>query len=246
MTVIAPSHPGWDPLPWDSEFFGMPIGRAHLTDLGPAEIAAVDADARRAGVACLYASLDPCHLATLADAQHLGWRFVDAATTFDLGVDEPEIPEPQGIEVRVATPDDTEAVTDLIRLMAPWSRFAADPRFGAEASVRLQDAWRDRALGPDDADHSLLLALDHGDVVAFIGRVDEPGRRRVDAVGTTRRGSGAARYLIQIARRWAGDQPLLGGPIMGRNIPALRYVSHCGYRVCEVQYQLHRWLDEDR
>jgi hypothetical protein len=64
-------------------------------------------------------------------------------------------------------------------------------------------------------------------------------------VGTTRRGSGAARFLIEGARGWAGDQALLGGPIMGRNVPALRYVSHCCYRVCEVRYQLHRWLDED-
>ncbi len=68
---------------------------------------------------------------------------------------------------------------------------------------------------------------------------------RVDAVGTTRRGSGAARYLVQEARAWAGDQALLGGPIAARNVPALRYVSHCSYRVCKVEYLYHRWLDED-
>ena len=39
------------------------------------------------------------------------------------------------------------------------------------------------------------------------------------------------------------DEALLGGPIAARNVPALRYVSHCFYRVCEVRYLYHRWLD---
>ena len=91
--------------------------------------------------------------------------------------------------------------------------------------------------------HSLVVAEVEGEIVAFIGRVHEP--RRVDAVGTSRRGSGAARYLIQTAREWAGDRPLLGGPIAARNIASLRYVSHCGYRPCQVEYLYHRWLDEE-
>ncbi|MEY2458765.1 MAG: hypothetical protein QOG30_595, partial [Acidimicrobiaceae bacterium] len=53
-----------------------------------------------------------------------------------------------------------------------------------------------------------------------------------------------ARQLIEDARRWAGDRPLLGGPIAARNINALRYVSHCGYRVAEVRYLYHRWIDD--
>ena len=88
----------------------------------------------------------------------------------------------------------------------------------------------------------MMVAEQDGEITAFIGRVSEP-RHRVDAVGTTKRGSGAARRLIQEARWWAGDVPLLGGPIASRNVPALRYVSHCAYRVCEVRYLYHRWLD---
>ena len=44
--------------------------------------------------------------------------------------------------------------------------------------------------------------------------------------------------------KWAGDRPLLGGPIAARNIASLRYVSHCGYRPCQVEYLDHCWLDE--
>jgi hypothetical protein len=231
-----------EPLAWDTEFFGVPIGRVDLDGATAEGLDHVHAEARDLGLACVYGSLDPVHLSTSALAQQRGWTLVDVATTFDLAVSEPAIPAPPGVETRVATAADREALAPLARGLAPWTRYAADPRFGLEAATRLQEAWLDRALAPSAPDHSAVLAEQDGEVIAFIGRVDD-GRRRVDAVGTTRRGSGAARYLIEGARGWAGDVPLLGGPIMARNVAALRYVSHCSYRVCLVRYQLHLWLD---
>lgn len=233
----------WRRLPWDTDFFGIPIGTVDLTGLDDDTIRAVDADARAAGIRCLYGSLDSDEGQRLTDVQDLGYRFVDAATTFDLQLSEPEIPLPEGVTTRVGTVDDVEQVDPIAVRMADWSRFAADPRFGLEQAERLQRAWLDRAVDPGAVDHSLLVAEVDGEIVAFIGWISEP-RPRVDAVGTTRRGSGAARRLIQEARIMAGDQPLLGGPIAARNVAALRYVSHCAYRVCEVRYLYHRWLDD--
>ncbi len=229
-------------LPWDTEFFGISIGTVDLTRLDDDAIRAVEEEARAAGIRCLYGSLDSDEGPRLTEVQDLGYRFVDAATTFDLHQAEPEIPMPEGVTIRVGTRDDVEQVAPIAVRMADWSRFAADRRFGLEAAQRLQRAWLDRAVSPDDDVHSLLVAEADGEIVSFIGRVSEP-RPRVDAVGTTRRGSGAARRLIEEARTWAGDQSLLGGPIAARNVAALRYVSHCNYRVCEVRYLYHRWLD---
>ena len=235
--------PAWRPLPWDTEFFGFPIGTIDLTGLDDDALRTVDAEAREAGIRCLYGSLDWSEGDRLTEVQDHGYRFVDAATTFDLRPTEPEIPLPDGVTIRVGTVDDLDQVTDIALRMADWSRYAADPRFGVEQARRLQLAWLDRAARNDDGVHSMMVAEQDGEITAFIGRVSEP-RHRVDAVGTTKRGSGAARRLIQEARWWAGDVPLLGGPIAARNVPALRYVSHCAYRVCEVRYLYHRWLDD--
>ena len=234
-----------EPLPWDSDFFGVPIGRVALDGADATGLTTVEAEARRLGIVCLYGSLDPIDAQATELVQQHGWRFVDAPTTFDLKLDEPPIPKPEGVRFRVGTVDDVPRVAHIARSMADWSRYAVDPRFGLAAARKLQDAWLDRAARAEDGVHSLMVAEDEGDgeVVAFIGRVLTPSPR-VDAVGTTRRGSGAARYLIEEARAWAGDQALLGGPIAARNVPALRYVSHCGYRVCRVEYVYHRWLDE--
>lgn len=237
--------PIWKPLAWDTEFFGFPIGSVDLNGATPASLAAVEIEAQASGIVCLYGSVDASQTSVIGSVQKHGYRFVDAATMFDLRQSEPPIAKPPDTTFRAGTLDDVPAVEDIALQMATWSRYAVDPRFGLEQAQRLQRAWLDRAARADDGVHSLMVAEEAGEITAFIGRVTTPGPR-VDAVGTTRRGSGAARYLIEEARAWAGDVELLGGPIAARNVSALRYVSHCNYRVRHVQYLYHRWLDEDR
>lgn len=234
----------WTFLAWDTEFFGIPIGRVELDGLDADAIAEVEAEARGQGVACLYGSLDPIDAPRTFLVQQLGYRFVEGATTFDLRLHEPPIPRPPDVTVRLGTPDDLPALLEMVDGLAPWSRYAVDPRFGLDASRRMQRAWAERALRPDTDEYELVLAEDPSGVIAFITRTVHP-TPRVDGVGTTARGSGAARYLIEDARAWAAPHALLGGPIASRNVAALRYVSHCNYRVAHVRYLYHRWLDED-
>ena len=231
-------------LPWDSEFFGIPIGRIHLEDASDESIVAGEADARRRGVLCLYGALDPADQVATYRVQELGYRFVEAATMFELRPSAPPIPRPPGIEVRLGTEDDLPALETMIDSLADWSRFSVDPRFGPESARRMQHAWVRRAAAADDDRYQLTVAEDTDGIIAFVTRRRVPDPT-ADAVGTTARGSGAARYLIQLARDWAAPEPLLGGAIAARNLDALRYVHHCGFGVHEVRYLYHRWLDED-
>jgi hypothetical protein len=231
------------PLAWDTEFFGHPIGKVDLDGAGVEQLATIETLARSAGLACLYGSLDPADAQATMLVQEHGYRFVDAATTFSLRLDEPPIPAPEGIVVRIASARDLASLHDASDALASWSRFAVDPRFGLDAARRLQWALIERAARCDTVEYELVLAELAGEVLAFITRCTSP-QPRVDSVWTAARGSGAARYLIEDARHWAGDQPLLGGPIAARNVHALRYVSHCGYRVSSVRYLYHRWFDD--
>lgn len=233
----------WTALAWDTEFFGLPIGRIDLDGADTAAIEAAEAEARAEGLLCLYGSHDPGDVEHTIRVQRAGYRFVEAATTFTLGLTEPPIPRPPGVSVRLGTAADLPALAEAVDKLAPWSRFAVDLRFGLEAARRLQAAWVERAATSTTGEHSLVVAEDHSGVLAFITRASDP-EPIVDTVATTAPGSGAARYLIEDARAWAGDRPLLGGPIAARNVSSLRYVSHCGYRVSGVRYLYHRWLDE--
>jgi dTDP-4-amino-4,6-dideoxy-D-galactose acyltransferase len=234
---------GVEALAWDTEFFGFPVGRVSLDGADAQTLAKLDDDARDLGLLCLYGSLDPIDAQTSYLVQQHGYRFVDAATTFDLKLHEPPIPQPPGVSVRLGDADDLPGMADMITKLGDWSRFAVDPRFGPEVARRMQAAWIERAATCGTGEYQLVVAEDDTGIIAFISRAAEP-HPVVDTVGTTAQGSGAARYLIEDARSWAGDKPLLGGPIAARNVNALRYVSHCNYRVCKVRYLYHRWLDE--
>lgn len=236
--------PVLEPLPWDSAFFDIPIGRVQLDGVDEDALRRIDDEARQQGIVCLYGVLDSSNVQASVAIQRAGWRLVDVATTFSLSRHQPPIPRPPDTDFRRGTPADVDAVVAIAEQMAEWSRFAADPRFGIEEAKRLQRSWLDRAVGPSE-EHTLMVAEQESGIVALIGRISSP-LPRVDAVGTTRRGSGAARYLIQGSREWAAPHALLGGPIASRNVAALRYVSHCGYRSSEVTYLFHRWLDEGR
>lgn len=232
----------FEPLAWDSQFFGVSIAKVTLDGADEASLRAVAAEARDAGIVCLYGTLDSRNVHASVLIQQARWRLVDVATTFTLSPNAPPIAKPPDTVFRLGTRDDVRQAVEIAEREAEWSRFAADPRFGLEAARRLQQARVERAMGPDD-NHRLMVAEDETGIVAIIGTVTSPSRR-VDAAGTAPRGSAAARYLIQESREWASPDPLLGGPIASRNVAALRDASYCGFRAGQVDYLFHCWLDE--
>ena len=142
----------YERLSWDSEFFGVGIGRVDLGDLGdlgdpaPAALAAIDDMARADGVSCLYASVDPADVAATIQLQQAGYLLVEVA--LDLRHPTSRLartPDTTAV-VRTGTPDDLEPLSPLLDRLAPWSRYAVDPRFGAEAARRMQAAWAARAV----------------------------------------------------------------------------------------------------
>lgn len=234
----------WKPLPWDSEFFGIQIGRIDFDTVDEAAILECEQEARQHGISCLYASLEPVDPTASHHLQSLGYRLLEVGTVLDLQASEPPIPRPPNINVRLGTPDDLPAMTGLIDSLTTWSRFAHDPRFGLEAARRLQHAWVERAAGDATGERSLLLAEADDSIVAFLTRCRTP-EPVIDTIGTTARGSGAAGYLVECSRSWGEGTMPLGGPIAARNVAALRFVGGCNYRTLRVRYLYHRWLDED-
>lgn len=237
--------PRLEMLDWDSDFFGIRIASLNLDGATDSSIRAAEAEAHAAGVQCLYGGLDPVDINATIRVQMLGYRLVDVATTSQLAPREATIPRPDGIEVRRGTEADLSRLQPMIDQLAEWSRFAVDPRFGLEAARRLQSAHARRAASADNDTHSLVVAENASGPLAFVTRSHHPAPR-VDGVGATARGARAGAYLFEDARAWANPATLLGGPIATRNVRALRYINRCGYRLWQVRYLYHRWLDEDR
>ena len=71
-----------EPLRWDSDFFGFPIGRVDLDGVDPTDLGAIESEARALGLQCLYASLDPRFAQETVAVQERGYRLVEMALTF--------------------------------------------------------------------------------------------------------------------------------------------------------------------
>lgn len=233
----------WEHLPWDSEFFGVSIGRAELDGATPEDLDRIETEARDAGVRCLYGTHDPVDLLASARLQERGWLLVEMLSRFQLDPEDQVPVTSQEYRVRAAREADLPAVLDSVATMAPWSRYAVDPHFGLEPARRMHLAWVERAArGRHEDEHRLLVAESEGVTKAFLTRRRTPAPI-IETIGTVAPGSGATHALLADSRAWAGDEALSAGWAPARNVQCFRSFARFGFRVAEVRYQYHRWFD---
>jgi hypothetical protein len=231
-----------EPLAWDSNFFGIPIGRVTLDGATPESLASIDDEARELGIECLYGTLEASAETTAYLAQCFGYRLVEVSQLFDRPAG-PFEPRPTKSTVRRGTLDDIEQLDGAFTVLAPWSRYGADPRFGLDAARRMHRAWVERAVREPE-NRLCGVAEDETGIVGVATYVRAPAPR-VDFMGVTKPGTGASQALMGMLMEWAGDSPTQAGPCAARNIAVIRYVEGCGFKLSQVQYLYHRWLDED-
>lgn len=228
-------------LPWDSQFFGVMIGSVQLEGATTESLSGILDQARDLGIDCLYGTLDQFEADEAFFVQEAGFRLVEVALRFGRPAG-PFTPKVTTSTVRRGNLDDLARLDEAIATLSPWSRFAADPRFGPEAANRMFRAWVERAAG-DGEEHMLLVAEDESGITGLSTNVRHPVPR-VDLMGVTKPGSGASWALMDGLIRWAEHGLTEAGPCAARNIAVLRYVENCGFRVVASQYKFHRWLDD--
>lgn len=231
-----------EPLPWDTEFFGVPIGRVTLDGSGAVGLDEIDDEARDLGVECLFGTLDP-----EGDPQRsfhvesAGHRLTEVSLLFDRPAASFVPPSTRSV-VRRGTEEDLEMLSASGDTLAPWSRFAVDPRFGLGAARRMHAAWVRRAA-EEPGERLLLIAEDESGVTGISTNVRSPVPR-VDLMGVVKPGTGASWALLGALLDWAGGGETQAGPCAARNIAPLRFLEHCGYQMTRSRYLYHRWLDE--
>lgn len=233
-----------EPLAWDSEFFGVSIGRVELDGATETRLKEIETEARERGIDCLYGSLEPSDNHTSILVQQFDWRLIEVNVLFDRPAGPFTPPSPTSSTIRRGTPDDLPALGDAIARVAPWSRFGADPRFGHEAARRMHEAWITRAASEPER-RLLSIAEDESGITGISACViDEVPR--IDFIGVLDTGSGASHALMADFFDWADHGPTQAGPCAARNIAVLRYVEICGFSARKTTYSFHWWADESR
>jgi ribosomal protein S18 acetylase RimI-like enzyme len=218
-----------EPLSWDSEFFGVRIARARLSDTGLAE--AIEA-ARREAVECLYLFVPITPLETVAEAVRAGARLVDLQTSVAgvIAVDGGKRP------ARLATAADLPELEVLAEKLAVASRFGNDPRFEAAAVAAMYRVWVRRSL-----DEGVVVVPD-GELSGFVAARPSLGSATIELVymKPEARQAGLARTLLTAAVHELGFERTQLVTHVG-NIAGQRMCESLGLRTRSVEAVLHLW-----
>lgn len=231
--------PRFEPLGWDTEFFGFGVAR-----LDPAHLdAATLAEARRAGIALAYLAV-PDVPASLPDAaiRALGGALVDHKTTFL----KPSTDRPAALPVRpVQAADSRDALRALAVQSAGHSRYAVDARIPPGKLEQLYHIWIDRSVAREIADEVLVVEVDRAIAgMVTLGRKQGRGDIGLVAVDARHRGQGLGAVLVDAASAWfhARGEPAVQVVTQGANEAACRLYRRCGFVVERVERFYHFWL----
>jgi len=225
-------------LDWDTEFWGVRIGRVLGGRLEPER---VDDWARVHGVECLYflARDEPGEAAA---AENAGFRLMDVRV---------ELARPAAADetasLREARPEDAAVLRRLAREHHRITRFYADPRFPDERCDDLYETWIVRSLD-GWADVVLVAERDgqpHGYMTVHSDAAAGSGTLGLSSVEVSARGQGLGRELVHGAVDWCFTHGLADVTVatQARNVAALRTFEACGFRVRDVGLWFHKWLE---
>jgi dTDP-4-amino-4,6-dideoxy-D-galactose acyltransferase len=232
------------PLPWDSEFFGVPIARATIDTLEESSAEAVDEWANSHGVACLYFVARADDEPTVRIAESRGFQLVDIRLTFERSLHSDAKHASGQRPMRVAVEADLAVLERMAREAHTDTRFYYDDHFPREAREGLYQTWiRNSVRGYADA----VLVSGQGEptgyVTCHIDRAGREGSIGLIAVKASERGKGLGKQLVNAAVDWFAARNLATVSVVtqGRNVVAQRLYQQCGFVTRSIQLYYHKW-----
>jgi ribosomal protein S18 acetylase RimI-like enzyme len=231
----------YERLAWDSEFFGISIGRIpdDLTDRCQLARAVDAADAD--GIECLYFLLGLEELQAMHGALAIGFRPYDVRVELELELIRPQPPNTD--RIRTARLQDVATLEELARATMEATRFAVDQRFPQTKVPDLYAAWVRRGVHAAPEHQAFIADPAAGFVVCGFDAFARVGS--IELIGVApkfgRRGIGGE--LLDAAHGAFGRAGFDHARVatQGRNQSAQRLYQARGYRTRKLSWWLHRW-----
>ena len=231
-------------LDWDTEFFGIRIGRVIGHTVTRAKLKEIDTWSHRNKVRCLYLLAQCDDPETVFLAEEDGFHLVDMRVTFDRQLFEPFPEMAEGL--RLAQPADMPVLEKWARTGFTDSRFFFDRQFPRERAAALYAAWV-RRDNQSSSSAVIVFSPEENCPMGFISvtlnSTADAGQIGLLGVGPEARGKGAGQALVNGALAWAAQRGAQKAIVVtqARNIAAQRLYQRCGFMVHSIELWYHKW-----
>ena len=237
------------PLEWDSNFLGFPVGRLTAQQGSVISLDTVAAQSRQAGMRLIYLVVDPDDAGTANAARQVGAWLADQKVTFARATttqSEPSQPAAAGSGTVVNTNKFTPQLEQLAWQSGEFSRFRLDARFAPHVFQELYTQWLRASLTGELARVVLAYSSPEGAEVGLLTLGHQEGQASIGllAVAGANRGQGIGQQLVEAARqqahRWGC--PTLQVVTQRANERACRFYARCGFELVREEHIYHLWL----
>ena len=230
-------------LPWDSDFFGIRIGRVHP---GPFDPLAVDAWRRENHIRCLYYLAELDDLASIHAAEDMGFHLLDIRASFSLALPHHAPVNPK-FQIRRANDEDLPVIRKLSTGIFTNTRFAQDANFARDRVHDMYNQWvEDHFHLPNTG---LWVSEDEGNLTGFVTAVElDATRVRISLLGVSEhaRGQGLALSLNNhVINHYSSiGYQHLEAITQTRNRTTFNLNFRCGMKLISQQLWYHGWFED--
>jgi len=234
------------PLPWDSSFFGLRIGRLTVARLSPLSLSEALEWCQSHEIDCLYFLADSDHRETVRLAEGAAFRFVDIRVTLTLSSFPTATSESADYGVRLFDEPDLDSLKLIARQSHSDSRFYFDGGFPKERCETLFETWIERSCR--GWARAVFVAELDGAVAGYCTCHIEGGVGSIGLIALSAQAQGRSlgRRLIAAAISYVRQQGIseLKVVTQGRNVRAQQLYQKCGFVTDSVMLWYHRWFRE--
>ena len=234
-------------LEWDTEFFGVRIGRIEITRLTADLMNEVLDWARRNQLRSLYFLCDPDHDESVGIAEANGFHFVDIRMVFAKKLEGifPRQSESL-VQIRPFYPEALPSLQQIASSIYSDTRFYYDKHFDRQRVSEMYREWITKSCY-SYAD-AVLVAHNEKLVAGYITcHLDSPQHGRIGLVGVDEHmyGVGVGTALVHSALEYFSRRGVSCVEVttQGRNLSAQRLYQRAGFQTQSLHLWYHKWFE---
>ena len=239
-----------DPLPWDSDFFGVNIATLHPARINATVVEYALRKCRKESIDCLYYRCD-CHdPVSVVLAERHKFHFVDIRMTFHRPIPaldaSPRSAPRSAYTIRPACRADVPQLKAIASTSYVFSRYFFDRRFPNSICEKFYANWIEKSVrGFSDV---VLVAASEKKVLGYISCSMRAGSKAtIDLVSVApgSEGAGVGKALVRASLDWANAHGAATMEVVtqGRNYAAQRLYQSCGFKTLKLELWYHKWFD---